>query len=96
MPDPSSAESPLPWAAGTVAAQVADVLGQNYYAPAGDLADVSSEGPDEDDAHVVWAESAGSPTNIAVVVIEVDAERRQQGLRVVFGDDRPDRAGDLA
>ncbi len=87
MPDPSSAESPLSFTAETVAGQVADALAQNYYEPSGDLADVSSEGPDEDDAHVVWLESTGSSRHIAVVVVEVEGDQRQQGLRVVFGDD---------
>jgi len=77
MTHASTADSPLSWSAGAVAAQISDVLAENYYQPEGDLAGVGYEGPDPDGVHTLWVESPGSPVRIVVVVVPVadDSDR---------------------
>ena len=42
---PNTAEAPLPWTADAIATLISDIVGENFYAPGGELPEVGYEGP---------------------------------------------------
>jgi hypothetical protein len=75
---PSTAEAPLPWTADAMATLISDMVGENFYAPEGELPDVGYEGPAADGHCVVWVDSPGAPQRMAVVVVAVEGDGEPQ------------------
>jgi hypothetical protein len=42
---PNTAESPLPWTADAMASLISDIVGENFYAPEGELPDSATRAP---------------------------------------------------
>jgi hypothetical protein len=70
----NTAETPLPWTAGAMATLIADIVGENFFAPQGDLPDVGYQGPAPDGHCVVWVDNPGAGHRMAVVVIAVQGD----------------------
>jgi hypothetical protein len=75
---PNTAEAPLPWTADAIATLISDFVGENFYAPGGELPEVGYEGPAPDGHCVVWVDSPGADQRMAVVVIAVEGDDEPQ------------------
>jgi hypothetical protein len=71
---PNTAEAPLPWTADAMATLISDIVGENFYAPEGELPDVGYQGPGPDGHCVVWVDSPGADHRMALVVIAVEGD----------------------
>jgi hypothetical protein len=71
---PNTAESPLPRTADAMASPISDIVGENFYAPEGELPDVGYQGPAPDGHCVVWVDSPGTDQRMAVVGIAVEGD----------------------